>query len=701
MFESLFKPKSIAVIGASRTPGKVGYEILKNLKEGGFEGDLVPVNPNADEIEGLKCYHHIGDYKGEVDCGIITVPSKLVESAIKDLVSSGVKTVVVITAGFKEIGKDGASLERKLADICRERGVRMLGPNVVGLINTHNRMNASFALSMPKKGSISVLAQSGALCTVIIDWAKGRGIGLSKLISIGNKADLTEVELLQALAEDEQTRVIAGYLEDVIRGSDFIKAAEQAAAVKPVVLLKAGTTKAGQKAASSHTGSLAGEDIAYGAAFKRAGVIRAETFEQLLDFSTAFSMQPLPKGNRVAIVTNAGGLGIIAADAVENSGLAIADLSPETIETLRPRLPAAASLANPVDMLGDSSPEICAFTVKTLQKDPGVDAVVLLFGPQAMSKPVETAEAVAEAVDGNKPVLTAFMGGQAILPAREKLVASNIPDYFSAERAIDALKAMVSYSKWRNRPPRIVTRFPVNRRRVERIITRHVRIDQKDIGEADAKQILAAYAFTVPEGRVAKNAKEAVETAERIGYPVAMKIHSPDILHKSDFDGVSINLGTPRAVCDAFDLMMLRIPMQVSHARLKGVYIEKMAQKGREVILGMTRDSHFGPMLMFGLGGIFVEVMKDVTFHLAPITAEEAMQMLENTRSYALLKEGARGQAGVNLSSIADGLQRISQLVTDFPQISELDINPLMVGKVGTEAVVVDARISLSIEGKR
>ena len=694
MLDTLLNPKSIAVIGASTTPGKVGYEILNNLVVGGFEGTIIPVNPKADEILCLKCLHDIREFDGKIDLSVIAVPTQSVRDAVAASIEKGVKSIIVITAGFKETGAEGAKHEKEIASMCKHAGVRLMGPNVLGLINTHNKMNASFATRMPATGGISIISQSGALITSILDWAAGRHHGLGKLISMGNKADLNEVDFLKALGNDEQTKVIVGYLESIESGENFIRCAEAVAQKKPIVILKVGTTDAGGRAASSHTGSLAGADIAYGAAFKRAGVIRADTFEELLDAATAFSMQPLPKGDRVAIITNAGGPGIMAADAVENSGMVVAKLGKSTAETLKSQLPAAASVGNPIDVLGDADPERYAKAVIAAQDDASVDAIIVLLTPQAMTYPLETARAIIKSCRGEKPVLVSFLGAKDVVPAREELVEHSIPDYFSPERAVSALKAMVEYSRWLTRPPRVVTRFPVNRRRVERILNRHLKTGYPEIGEVDAKEILKAYDFTVPEGHVATTSAEAVEVAERLGYPVAMKISSPDIIHKSDIGGVKINVGSPEAVRDAFDLMMLRIGRQAPEADLQGVLVEKMAEKGLEVILGMSRDPQFGPMLMFGLGGIFVEVMKDVTFHLAPITSEEAMQMLVGTRSYALLK-GARGQAAVDMQAIASGLQRISQLVTDFPEIIELDINPFIVGKVGRDAAVADARMTI------
>ncbi len=695
MLESLLCPKTVAVIGASRTPGKVGHDIVKNLKGGGFQGKIVPVNPSADEVLGLACYPDLKTFGEQIDLSIISVPTRGVKEAIESSIGAGAKSIVVITAGFKEVGAEGAALEREISQICTSRGVRLMGPNCLGLINTHHCMNASFAKHMPRLGEISVISQSGALATAILDWAAGRHLGLAKMVSIGNKADLSEIDFLKALADDEQTRVIVGYLESIANGDEFIRVAEAAAAVKPVVILKAGTTSAGQKAASSHTGSLAGADIAYGAAFKRAGVIRADGFESLFDFATALAMQPLPKGDRVAIITNAGGPGIMAADAVEHSGMKVTQLNYFTASALKQKLPPAASVGNPIDVLGDADPDRYALALNAALDDESVDAIIVILTPQAMTQPAETARAIAASVRGNKPVLAAFMGGYDVMPGREELVGANLPDYTSPERAVAALKAMTEYAQWRQRPPRVVTRFPVNRRRVERVFARHVKSGQAQIREVEAKEILLAYDFTVLAGKVATSSAEAVDAAAHVGYPVAMKIVSPDIIHKSDVGGVKLNLVNAEAVRDAYDLMMLRISRKAPEAQLEGVYIERMAPRGREVILGMTRDPQFGPMLMFGLGGIFVEVMKDVTFHLAPITAEEAMQMLKGTRSYSLLR-GVRGQAGVDLSAIANNIQRISQLVTDFPQIIELDINPLMVGEVGSEPVVADARMTIS-----
>ncbi|HEX5398033.1 MAG TPA: acetate--CoA ligase family protein [Verrucomicrobiae bacterium] len=695
MLETLLYPKSVTVIGASRSPEKVGYAVLANLVNGGFKGAIVPVNPGADEILGLKCYKSLNDYDGRIDLGIVVVAGKYVKDSLRASIDKGAKSVIVITAGFKETGAAGAKAEQELVDICKAAGVRMVGPNCLGVLNTDHAMNATFAPSVPPKGNISVISQSGALCVAILDWAANQKLGLGKVISFGNKADLNEVDFIQALAADKTTNVIAGYLESIKEGDKFLRIAEQAAGVKPVVILKVGITQAGAKAASSHTGSLAGADIAYGAAFKRAGVIRAENFEALFDYATAFAMQPLPAGERIAIITNAGGPGIMAADAAETLGLKMIPPSKESDAKLRTFLPTSAAFGNPVDVIGDAEPERYVKALEVLQEDENIDGIIVVVTPQNMTRPLELAEKLGATHKGKKPLLTAFMGGNEVAAAKEKLMALGIPNYPSPDRAVTAMRAMCDYAAWRRRPARVVTRFPVNRRRVDRIINAQARSGGAQMGEVEAKEILRAYDFNVLAGQLARTGDEAVEIAERIGYPVVLKISSPDIIHKSDFGGVRINLANAEQVRDAFDLMMVRIQRRAPNAHLRGGFVEKMGQRGREVILGMTRDPQFGPMLMFGLGGIFVEVMKDVTFHLAPITAEEAMQMLKGTRSYALL-QGARGQAPVDLDAIAGALQRISQLATDYPEVKELDINPFIVGPVGVQAYVADARMTLS-----
>lgn len=690
MLESFFAPKSVAVIGASREPGKVGNAIVEKLLEGGFPGQIIPVNVSAGLVRGLPAYRTIADYDDPIDLAIIAVPAARVVEAATTAVRKRVKGIVVVSSGFRELSPEGGEYEEKLLDICKKGGVRLLGPNCLGLINTRERLNATFARGMAKAGSMAVFSQSGAMSTAIMDMAADRELGISKLVSIGNKADINEVEVLEAFAADEESDIIVGYLEDISEGDKFVEVAEIASQTKPVVILKAGTTSAGARAAAHHTGVLASADTAYGAAFKRAGICLADSFDALLDYTVALSLQPMPKGDRVVIITNAGGPGTLAADAVERAGLEVALLDPAVTVPLKASLPDAASVENPIDVLGDTDPERYTVALASALKDDSVDAVLVILTPLAMTKPADVARAITEGLDGSKPVLAVFMGGLDLMPGRRELAAGGLPCYLSPERAVAALKVMYDYGVWKRRPARHVVRFPVNRRRVERIITRSRRIDRLHVGEVKSKDILKAYGFHTLTGRLASTAEEAVEFARFIGFPVAMKAVSPHIIHKTDMGGVKLNVGSPREVEDAFDLMMLRIGKHAPQAQVEGIYVEKMAESGLEVIIGMTRDPQFGPMLMFGLGGIFVEVMKDVAFHLAPITEAEAVQMLMSTRSYELL-QGKRGSKEFDIGAIAAALQRISQLATDFPEVIEVDINPLIVGEIGTDPVVADA----------
>ena len=695
MLDRLFSPRSIAVIGASKTVGKVGYLTLSNLVQSGFQGPIVPINSAGGELFGLPVYKQLADYPDAIDLVVIAVPAEMVPAAASEAVAKKAGAVVVVASGFKEAGPEGRALEDELIAICRRGGVRLLGPNCLGVINTAIRMNASFSRRIPQAGSMAIFSQSGALCTAMMDIADERELGVSKAISIGNKADITEVDVLEALAEDEDTRVIVGYLEDISDGDRFVKAAEAASNRKPVVILKAGTTTAGSRAAANHTGVLVGKDTAYGAAFKRAGICRADTFDALFDSATALALQPTPKGDRVLIITNSGGSGTISADAVEKAGLNVATLGEELARQLRRALPAAAFIDNPIDISAAAEPRHYAAAIDIAAAEGSFDAVLIVLAPQYMTEPAATVRAIVAHLDENMPVLAAFLGGGDIMPSRQELAAAGLPFYDSPERAVTALKAMYEYGVWQRRPARQVVRFPVNRRRVERIIYRRQRTDRLRLGEVKSKDILKAYGFQILEGRLTTSPEEAMEIARFIGFPVALKVISPSIIHKSDLGGVRLNLNSAQEVADAYDLMMLRINKLAPNAIIGGIYVEKMAEKGLEVIIGMTRDPQFGPMLMFGLGGIFVEVMKDVTFHLAPITENEAAQMLQSTRSYELL-QGKRGLKEVDMHAIAVALQRISQLTTDFPQILDLEINPLIVGEMGNEPVVVDARMTFA-----
>ena len=495
-----FTPRSIAVVGASRIPGKVGHDVMVNITSSGYQGNIVAVNPETDTLLGIPCYPDLFTYGKEVDLAIIVVPNEVALRTVEDCIQAGVKGIVVISSGFRELGQEGLEMERKMVELCRKRAVRLLGPNCMGIINTDVGLNSTFIARRPERGPISIFSQSGAVCAAMLDICSSRHLGVSKMISIGNKADINEIDILSWLAKDENTRVIIGYLEDISAGDDFVKAAEEAASKKPVVILKSGTTATGLKAAASHTGVLAAADTAYGAAFKRSGVVRADTFEALFDYATALAQQPLPKGNRVLIITNAGGPGTMAADAVEKAGMQVAILENRTVTFLREKLPREAAVNNPIDVLGDSDPERYATAIEAAQNDPSVDAILLIMTPQTMTRPADTALAIAAALDGSKPVVASFMGGDDVLPGRKVLSESGLPDYDTPERAVDALRAMYNYGLWKNRPPRQITHFRVNRRRVERIITRRLRTGRLTIGEVKGKDVLNAYGFKIPAG---------------------------------------------------------------------------------------------------------------------------------------------------------------------------------------------------------
>jgi len=693
MLESLFYPQTIAVIGASRSLEKVGCCMLDNLVKGGFEGAIIPVNPFADEIFGVACVSSLSEAKQPIDFALIVIPQPEVKKAVRDAIDAGAKAIAVISGGFKETSEEGAELENQIAQMCRLRNVRLLGPNCLGLINTDNRMNAFYAVEMPPKGGISMISQSSAICSAFLDRLPIDQLGVSKVINIGNKADLNEVDFLRVLADDKKTDVIIGYLESISAGDAFVKAAEEASAQKPVIILKSATTISGRKAVAAHSGEIVGTDTAYGAAFKRAGVVRADTFRALLDFASAFSLQPLPKGNRVLVITNAGGPGIMTVDAIERHGLTVTYLQTETINALHETMPQAATFYNPLDILGGAQPVHYKMAIEAALADGNVDAIIVVFVERIPSNPVGIAKAIIECNNVEKPILATFMGGSNDV-ARQTLRPGGIPEFDSPESAMAALNAMWEYVSWKQRPPRIVTRFKVHRRRVERIITRRLRTGRLHISEVKAKDILKAYDFNIPVGHLATSAEDAVEIAEQIGFPVAMKIVSPEKGHKTDFGGVKLNMANRQSVRDNFDLMMLRARQKAPSAVIDGIYLEKMLDRGLEVILGFSRDPQFGPMLMFGLGGIYVEVLEDVAFYLAPITFDEAMLMLTSSKSYQILV-GARGEESVDIHMIARCLQKISQLSTDFPQIADLEINPLIVGEIGTEPYVADARINL------
>jgi acetyltransferase len=548
---------------------------------------------------------------------------------------------------------------------------------------------------MPRRGRIAFMSQSGALCTSILDLALGQGIGFSRFYSIGNKADINELDLVKAWAEDPETRAIMGYLEGITNGPEFIRVASEVTRHKPIIAIKSGTTSAGSKAVSSHTGTLAGSEAAYDAAFKQCGIIRAGSVQDLFDYAQAFARQPLLEGNAIAVITNAGGPGIMASDAIEHHGLRLAALSTETKQYLQPLLPAAASVANPIDVLGDAPAERYALAIEAALKDPNVNAILLVLTPQTSTQIPETAEALGRlSKQYSKPVFGAMMGDAAIRKGVEVLRSFDVPNYQVPERAVAAIAAMWEQRTWLNTPRLAVEEFEVNRAKVAEVFARVRAEGRVTMGDAEARDVLEAYGVPLPKSAVAATADEAVAFAESIGYPVVMKIASPDILHKSDIGGIKLNINSASEVRDAFDLLVYRGQRFMPDATIWGCQIQQMVKGGREVIIGVNRDPQFGPLIMFGLGGIYVEALKDVTFRVAPIDRRAATEMLGEIRAYKLLR-GVRGEKPSDQAAVVDTLLRISQLVTDFPEIVELDINPLMVFEQGKGVLGIDMRLAL------
>ena len=695
-FESFFNPKSVAMVGVSHHKGKVGYEILANMIAAGYEGEIFPVNPQADTIEGLKCYPDLLSIGRIPELVVIIVPARIVPAVMRQCAKIKVKSVIIITAGFKEVGKEGRELEKQIVQIAKQAGIRLIGPNCLGVIAPANKLNASFGGKLPAEGTVGYLSQSGALLAAVLDMANANGIGFSRLVSVGNKADVDELDVIKAFGEDPHTKVIAGYLESISDGNAFVNQAEAISHEKPILLMKPGGTKAGAKAAASHTGSLVGDDTAYECVFERAGIIHCDSLKSQVDYIQAFANQPLPAGTNVAVISNAGGAGIMAADAIERQGLDFATLSNDTMAKLASNLPAAASLQNPVDVLCDALADRYEFALSVALDDPNVDIALVLLTPQAMTDPTATAEGVVK-IAQRKPgklILACFLGASKMEEGTRILREGKIPCYDSPETAVNTIKVMAEYVRWRSRPKRIVELFPVNRRKAETTIEKHLRHGTCQIGEVASKEILEAYGFAIPKASVATTSEQAANIARQLGFPVVLKIWSPQIVHKTDVGGVKLGLESPEEVMDVFDLMMYRIPKKLPDAEVLGVLVQEMVKRGKEVILGMKREPQFGPLMMFGMGGTMVEVLKDVSFFLAPLTASEAKQMLVNTKTYQMLS-GIRGQEGVDIETIAEGLQRLSQLVTEFPQIKEVDINPYIVGPKGTTAIAVDARMTL------
>jgi len=691
MLDSFFNPGSIAVVGASADARKVGHAVLNNLCRFKFKGNLYPINPSGGEILGLKAYSKISDIGRDVDLAIIIIPARFVPDSLRECAASGIKSVIVLSAGFKEAGKDGTLLEEEIKKIGKEQRMRILGPNCLGLINTVNDMNATFAADMLPKGKIGFFSQSGAMGIAIMDWAIGNDVGFSKFISLGNKVDLSEIDFIEYFMGDPDTSLILGYLEDVVDGRRFMDIAQKATKVKPIVLLKSGGTEAGARAASSHTGALAGSDTAFDAAFKQTGIMRAQGVQDLFDTALAFAEGKIPAGKGLLVITNAGGPGIIAADTAEQLGVNLPHMTRESIETMARKLPPNATVFNPVDVIGDATSERYAAVLEQAAKDPNIDGILVILTPQAMTDMEKTADVViATARSTDKPVITSFMGEKRVRPAIDKLKNASIPNFSYPEQAVKAFKRLSDQWSWMNyKPEELITSW-YNFDAAAETIASILKRGSYQVGEEEAMEILTYYGFQFPKRALARTSREAVQRASRIGFPVVMKISSPDILHKTDVGGVRVNIKTPKEAEEAFTEITTNARRTMRDAFLKGVMIYEMVKGGKEVILGVTFDRTFGHMIMFGLGGIYVEVLKDVSFRIIPVTRRDAAAMVKEIRTVGLLR-GARGERPMDIDAIASNIVNLSSLITDFPEIQELDINPLMVMEKG--AVALDARI--------
>ncbi|MFX1264429.1 MAG: acetate--CoA ligase alpha subunit [Promethearchaeota archaeon] len=696
----LFTPRSIAVIGASATEGKLGNDVLKNLIESEFEGRIYPVNPRGGEILGLKTYRSVSEIGGRLDVAVIVIPAKYVLPVVEECGNKGAKALVVITAGFKEMGHEGQEAERELIAIAEKHGMIVLGPNCLGIINTHSPYNASFAAGTPEKGTVAFASQSGALMTGILDWSLMEKIGFSKFVSLGNKAQLDEADFVEAFGRDPDTTFILLYIESVMNGRKFMEACRQVTPSKPVFVVKGGVSTAGARAASSHTGSLAGSDTAYSVAFRQCGVMRADSMSELFDVANVFDDCNLPKGNRVAIVTNAGGPGILTTDACEENGLQIAQFSQATIEALKKGLPPAASVYNPVDALGTAQPEDYALCLEAVFMDENVDSVLVLLTPQAMTKETETAQILVDVRKRfpDKPLLAVFMGGNAMTYPRIVLNEGGVPVFDFPGRAVNALAELYRYMVLRDslreeRPPD----FKVDKKRVAEII-KSVREDNRQVMLGnEAHEIAEAYGISVARIRLATSAKEASEIAAELGFPVVLKIASPDIIHKTDIGGIQVGLKDEEEVENAFLEILDNVRTHMPRAVIYGVDVQEMAEKGKELIVGCSQDVQFGPLLMFGAGGIYVNFLKDVSFRLAPMTRKDAAELIAETKMGTLLK-GVRGEEPSDIEAIEDTILRISKLVTDFEEIVELDINPAFAYVRGKGISAVDVKITIGGE---
>ncbi|MDR4509621.1 MAG: acetate--CoA ligase family protein [Candidatus Brocadiaceae bacterium] len=691
MLADLFEPRSIMVIGASGNPQKVGYSLLNNLLQFGYCGRVYPVNPAGGSIKEQKVYECINDIHEDIDVALIAIPAKGIPLTLRECIRKKVKFAIVISAGFKEVGAEGTMLEEEIEGIAREGNIRILGPNCLGIMNTCFNLNATFARWMLPVGRISFFSQSGALGIAILDWAISNGIGFSKFISLGNKVDLNESDFIEFLMEDPDTDVILGYIEDVVEGERFLETARKCTSVKPIILIKSGGTQAGARAASSHTGALAGSEVAFNAAFKQTGIIRASGVRDLFEIAQIFISRKKHVGDKLLIVTNAGGPGIIAADHADMLGFQLPLFNNEVIERLRNGLPRNASLYNPVDVLGDATSERYRAVLGEVPQSNDFDSVLVIVTPQAMTDVDTIADEVIRISESTDSLIfTSFMGSESTKGVEKKLNAANIPNYPYPEVAIHSLKMLVNFSQWRNRKAGTMRTFSLDKEPVRCIIERFVKKGVYALDEEAARECLETCGFVFPKRTFVVDRESASRESMRTGFPVVMKVSSPDVLHKTDVGGVKLGIKNQREVEEAFVEITSSVKRRMPNALIRGVNIYEMITGGREVIIGITYDRTFGHMIMFGLGGIYVEVLKDVSFRVVPVTETDVREMLLETKSFRLLK-GIRGEESLDINSLVDAILKLNHLILTFPEIHELDINPLVVKAKGV--VALDARI--------
>ncbi|MCX6135562.1 MAG: acetate--CoA ligase family protein [Ignavibacteriales bacterium] len=698
--EHVFYPKSVAVLGTNRVVGTVPHDIFANILKDNFQGIVYPVSPKERSVASVRAYKYVIDIPDPVDLAILVFPSSVCNLALEQCGQKGVKSAIIISAGFREVGAAGKQREEEIKAIAQKHNISFIGPNCLGVINTDplSHLNASFARKMPQEGNIAFLSQSGALCTAVLDYAQAKHIGFSKFVSFGNKANINEIDLMRYLKNDPKTKVILVYLEEITDGVALMQAAQEiiSESGKPVLILKSGRTSEGAAAAASHTGSLAGSDEVCDAAFRQAGIIRCTTIEEMFNNAIALAYQPLPQGKRVAIITNAGGPGVLATDAAIKQHLQLAKFSDATLEIYKKSLPATANIKNPVDVIGDARADRYKVALGGALQDPGVDGVLVILTPQSMTDIENIAVEVCDTVGKfDKPAYASFMGEKDVAVGIDILQQRSIPHYILPESMCRAYASALFFKHHRDTKSEEVQTFSgLDKEKARAVIQNAIAAGRNYLPEEESVTILEAYGLpTLPSG-LAKSRQEAISIAGRIGFPVVMKVDSDDIVHKFDVKGVLLDIRTAEAAGEGYDSILQNVEKAKPGARIKGIYIQKMVSKGEEVILGVKRDPSFGAVIMFGLGGLFVEVFRDVSFRVAPVGPRSASEMIREIRAYSMLA-GARGKKPRDIRSVEEAIQRLAALATDFPEIKELDINPLIVNDEGGGCFVADARIML------